>query len=232
MRHLVVNADDFGLSPGVNAGIVEAHRAGIVTTTSLMVRQPAASDAAACARLNDRLGVGLHVDLGEWRFDGADWVPVYQWVDPGDPRAVAEEVDAQLAAFESLIGSTPTHLDSHQHAHRRDPLLSVLRERADRMRVPLRHVTAGIRYEGRFYGQTDEGESLPDRISAAWLVGLLDNVPEGVTELCCHPARSPDVDTTYCRERALELAVLCEPAVRDAIDARGISLCTFTEVFP
>lgn len=46
-RHLVVNADDFGLSPGVNRGVIEAHEAGIVTSASLMVRWPGAAEAAA-----------------------------------------------------------------------------------------------------------------------------------------------------------------------------------------
>ncbi len=50
MRRLIVNADDFGLSAGVNEGIVEAHVSGIVTSTSLMVDRPAAAGAAGLAR--------------------------------------------------------------------------------------------------------------------------------------------------------------------------------------
>ena len=65
-RTLIVNADDFGLSPGVNAGVARTHEEGIVTSASLMVRQPAAEEAAAYARATPALGVGLHVDLGEW----------------------------------------------------------------------------------------------------------------------------------------------------------------------
>ena len=73
-RVLVVNADDFGRSPGVNAGIADTHERGIVTSTSLMVRWPAAEQAAAYARQTPTLAVGLHADLGEWaRRDGA-WV--------------------------------------------------------------------------------------------------------------------------------------------------------------
>jgi chitin disaccharide deacetylase len=65
-RYLIVNADDFGLSEGVNRGIIEAAEKGIVTSASLMVRQPAAAAAAAYARKLDRISVGLHLDLGEW----------------------------------------------------------------------------------------------------------------------------------------------------------------------
>ena len=56
---LIVNADDFGQSPGVNRGIIEAHEHGIVTSASLMVRWPAAASAAAYAREHARLGLGL-----------------------------------------------------------------------------------------------------------------------------------------------------------------------------
>ena len=63
-RYLIVNADNFGLSVGVNHGIIETHEHGIVTSASLMARWPAA--AAAYARAHPRLGLGLHLDIGEW----------------------------------------------------------------------------------------------------------------------------------------------------------------------
>ena len=64
--YLIVNADDFGQSPGVNRGVIAAHERGVVTSTSLMVRWPSAAAAAAYAREHPALSVGLHVDLGEW----------------------------------------------------------------------------------------------------------------------------------------------------------------------
>src|SRR5947208_2424224 len=62
-RRLIVNADDFGLSAGVNRGILEAHVAGVVTSASLMVNTPAFAVAAAAARQAPRLSVGLHLNL-------------------------------------------------------------------------------------------------------------------------------------------------------------------------
>jgi len=59
-RLLIVNADDFGQSPGVTRGIVEAHERGIVSSTSMMVRWPAAKESASYARMHPRLGVGEH----------------------------------------------------------------------------------------------------------------------------------------------------------------------------
>ena len=66
LRFLIVNADDFGQSAGVNRGVAMAHEQGIVTSASLMVRWPAATGAAAFGRAHPGLSVGLHVDLGEW----------------------------------------------------------------------------------------------------------------------------------------------------------------------
>ena len=66
-RYLIVNADDFGQSRGINRGITEAHEQGIVTSASLMVRWPAAPEAAAYARSHGSLSLGLHFDFGEWR---------------------------------------------------------------------------------------------------------------------------------------------------------------------
>src|SRR5437879_6831057 len=120
VRRLIVNADDFGLSPETNRGIVTAHESGIVTRASLMVRYPAALEAAEYARQHPRLGVGLHLDLGEWAFRGGEWVALYTVVRTHDADAVRAEAERQLTAFRDLVGHDPTHLDSHQHVRRRD----------------------------------------------------------------------------------------------------------------
>src|SRR5215204_3611043 len=111
-RYLVVNADDFGLSPGVNRGIIDAHERGIVTSASLMVRPAAAGEAAAYARGRSELSLGLHVDLGEWVYRGGEWSALYEVVDVNDPRAVREEVSRQFEGFCGLLGGPPTHVDS------------------------------------------------------------------------------------------------------------------------
>ncbi|MBA2446642.1 MAG: ChbG/HpnK family deacetylase, partial [Chloroflexi bacterium] len=129
-RSLIVNADDFGQSPGVNRGVFAAHERGIVTSASLMVRWPAAAKAAAYARERPELSLGLHVDLGEWAYRHDTWVPVYAVVPTDDPTAVAAEVAHQLATFRRLAGRDPTHVDSHQHVHRSEPVHSVLAETA------------------------------------------------------------------------------------------------------
>ena len=229
MRQLIVNADDFGLSDGVNAGIVRAHSDGIVTSTSLMVRQPAAAAAAALARQHPGLGVGLHVDLGEWCYVNGGWEAVYQRVDINDHDEVEREIDAQLVEFESLLGRRPTHVDSHQHVHRREPARTLLIERAARLGVPLRHDSPNVRYEGGFYGQDDIGEPLPELVSVAHLIEILRSLPSGLTELACHPAGAIDLPfaTAYSNERLLELSTLCNPRIRSCVDSQTIQLIDF-----
>jgi chitin disaccharide deacetylase len=228
--NLIVNADDFGLSPGVNAGIIEAHEHGIVTSASLMVRWPAAEQAAAYARRHLSLGVGLHLDLGEWHFDEGEWRPVYEVVPLQDSRAIAREVASQLDAFRALVGREPDHIDSHQHVHRREPVRSAATALADGLGVPLRHFSKA-RYCGEFYGQTTEGRALPGAVSAPALVAILETLDdEALVELCCHPGYSEGLrqtGTMYRAERLLELGALCESAVQRAIARLAIQLCTF-----
>jgi predicted glycoside hydrolase/deacetylase ChbG (UPF0249 family) len=227
VKRLIVNADDFGHSGPVNAGIVEAHERGIVTSTSLMVRRPAAEEAARLARERARLDVGLHVDLGEWAYrNEAGWTALYEVA----PEAVEQEVRAQLDAFRALVGRDPTHVDSHQHVHRREPARSRVLAAARAIGVPVRHFEPRIRYCGDFYGQTDRGEPLPDRIVPAALVRVLELLPDGTSELCCHPARGAVPDSSYDAERERELAALCDPAVARAVRELQIVLSTFTEV--
>jgi predicted glycoside hydrolase/deacetylase ChbG (UPF0249 family) len=99
-RFLIVNADDFGLSEGVNRGIIEAHEQGIVTSASLMVHKPSAISAAAYSREHLRLGLGLHLDLGEWAYDGEAWTPVYRVVPLDDYSDVTEELERPLSEFD------------------------------------------------------------------------------------------------------------------------------------
>src|SRR5437763_9883092 len=121
-RYLIVTADDFGQSAGVNAGVFEAHERGIVTSASLMVRWPASGAAAAYARGHPRLSVGLHVDLAEHSYVDGEWQARYEVVATDDASAVQEEVERQLARFRDLVGRHPTHLDPDQPVHRADPV--------------------------------------------------------------------------------------------------------------
>ena len=228
-RVLIVNADDFGRSPGVNRGIIRSHEDGIVTSATLMVRWPAAAAAAAYGR-RSKLSVGLHVDLGEWEYSGAEWRPRYQLLAEETPEAVERVIRAQLERFERLIGTPPTHLDSHQHVHRYEPARTALRKLGTELGVPVRHFTQAIRYSGAFYGQDAKGEPVPEAISVDGLIRVIEELPAGITELACHPADPADHESTYERERALEVATLCDPRVRAAIGRGGVILRSFADL--
>jgi chitin disaccharide deacetylase len=228
-RRLIVNADDFGLSLGVNRGIITAYEQGIVTSASLMVRYPAAAEAAGYGREHPDLSLGLHVDLGEWTYRDGDWVPLYQVVSVQDSAEVADEVSRQLAIFRRLVGKNPTHIDSHQHVHLRESVRPIAVKIASDLAIPLRNCNSKIRYCGDFYGQTAEGLPFHSAISVNALIEILTMLPSGPTELACHPGEDDALETMYHSERIEEVMALCDPRVREAVSTRNIELCSFSD---
>jgi chitin disaccharide deacetylase len=134
MRDLILNADDFGLTLGVNEGIVRAHREGILTSTTLMPNAPAFEDAVRRARENPSLGVGVHLVLIGGRpvasaGDVASLVDHQGQLPRSLPSFVArvtsgairqehieKELQAQIGKVRAA-GIEPTHVDSHKHTH-------------------------------------------------------------------------------------------------------------------
>lgn len=133
-KQLIINADDFGLTPAVNQGIVEAHEAGCVTSASLLVNLPGFEDAVARVRAAPRLGVGLHLNLTAGSpVAGAAAVPTLCDAKTGRfctlPRLAARAFSGRIAARDVLTeciaqiarlcdaGITITHVDSHRHVH-------------------------------------------------------------------------------------------------------------------
>jgi predicted glycoside hydrolase/deacetylase ChbG (UPF0249 family) len=229
-RAVIVNADDFGQSAGISRGIVEAHERGIVTSASLMVRWPAAAAAAAYARAHPRLSVGLHVDLGESIYRDGEWAALYERVDRCQAAAVEAEIRAQVSVCRELLQRDPTHLDSHQHIHTEEPARSILEGIAGELGVPLRHYSLRVQHEGRFYGQGRTGTPLAAGITAAHLIDLLRGLPDGITEVACHPGFADDLETMYRTERQVEVEALCDPAVRRAVRDGGIELIGFGDL--
>lgn len=246
VKRLIVNADDFGRTPGVNRGIVDAHRAGIVTSATLMVNQPAAPEAPALAKANPDLGIGLHVALTggpptlpadqiRSLVDGEGRLPSQpEGLQGADSGEVLAEVRAQLRRFREIMGAFPTHLDTHHHAHRVPAVLEALvavswetglpvrstsREMRERFRVE-RIRTADHFVEG-FFG---DGATLEN------LIRILSQAELGTTELMCHPAvvdEALKAGSRYAEARSRELSVLTHRDVRQSIQAAGIRLIHF-----
>lgn len=143
MKQLIVNADDFGMTPGVNEGIIRAHQQGILTSTTLMANGAAFDDAAAHARSNSKLGVGCHLVLiGGLAVADLAAIPSLAGKNGRLPETlpaflarlctgtlrVAEvelEISAQIAKIRSA-GIEPTHLDTHKHTHAHPKVMEAL----------------------------------------------------------------------------------------------------------
>ncbi len=150
MKQLIVNADDLGLTPGVNRGILRAFQDGIVTSASLLVTGGAFDQAVALARQNPDLDIGLHLTLVEERAVlGRELLSTLLDETGRFPRTSGEffrraflgriswdeverEIAAQIARFQKT-GLPLSHLDSHQHLHMFPPIFQIVRRLTSRM---------------------------------------------------------------------------------------------------
>lgn len=253
---LLINADDLGLTPGINAGIFEAHARGVVTSATLMVGFPAAEAAAQQLATHPELGVGLHVVLTGGRpISPPESVP--SLVDhegrlprrpdvaakgnqqknlrDAKPAEVLLEVRAQLDRFRELTGRPPTHLDSHHHCHRLpavcDALIRTAREDGG---VPIRNNSPQIhaRLEAAAVTTPDTFVDSFFGPGATWhtLRKVLGAIGVGVTEIMCHPGHVDDElrrRSTYSEERQAELEALTQPEAKQILEADGVRLVHF-----
>ena len=245
-RTLIVNADDFGLTPGVSRGILEAGATGIVTSTTVLVNRPIAAELIARLKASG-LGAGLHLNLtlgtpiadprrvpslvdGEGRFIR----------DPREAAAHADKDEArielgnQIDAFRGLMGCFPTHLDSHHHVGRHEPILELVFDFARAIKVPVRTQDGQVRAAARglkirtpdhFMGEADSEPYW----SAERVLEHLRTLPAGVTEFMTHPGYF-DGDLAYSRygaQRESELAGLTDPRARELVEREGIRLAHF-----
>jgi hypothetical protein len=248
VKRLIVNADDFGRSAGVNAGVLEAHARGVVTSATVMVRENAAARGIReAAERAWGLSLGLHFSLtgGGAPASAARRLPN---IAPGGrfrrtreelpdrlpPEEVLLELEAQIGVFEALARKPPSHMDSHHHVALHPSVAPVFAAVARQRSLPVRAASdearrslrgAGVRTPDRF---VDEfyGES----VVVGTLERILTALPDGTTELMCHPGH-PDAElrqgSTYSDEREREIEVLCDPRIRALVRFRKIELIGF-----
>ena len=285
MKRLVVNADDFGMADSINEGILEAHRRGIVTSTTLLANGSAFEAAVAMAKAAPRLGVGVHLNLTQGA-PVADPAQVPSLLDgkgvfARQPAALLrglvsgsvrlDEVERELSAqIEKLRAASIaiTHLDGHKHVHMLPRVFPAVLRLAKRYGISgvrrasegaggmwrllgrkksagvvkqsmksraLDLITrnsrsllrqAGLHFPMHFYGITQTGFLYQQELAA-----LLRRVPDGTSELMCHPGcadRSMDPKLTRLRaERQQELDALTRPETLALVSSLGIELIDY-----
>ena len=221
MKNLIVNADDFGASAGVNRGILECHNRGVVTSTSLMVTGHAVRQAVSMSRDHPELSIGLHWDV---------WGEDERYFDIDNLQAVHDEFHRQLDEFYRLLERSPTHVDSHRHAHRKGRLMPLFRELVEPLGVPLRG-DGSVRFVGGFYAQWQWMVTNLQYVSVPFLQRMLrEEVGDGWTEFSCHPGYpSPDFAAVYYAEREAEVRTLTDPRIRRTAGELGVRLKSFND---
>lgn len=263
MIRLIANADDFGWTRDVNEGIVYAHRNGILTATTLMAGGAEFAHAVQLARETPTLDVGCHLTLlqGTSALTGR---PLHEDIPALLTDIAMRRIDiyGELSAQVRKIiaaGIAPTHLDAHKHTHVLPAVASavarIVREFGIRwVRKPfdfgglagpagwsarLMHTQRnGLQRKLREAGAvtTDHfaGFALTGYLDETRLLELIERLPEGTTELMCHPG--------FCREqlrasrtrlmesREIELRALTSEKVRSALEAREVRIANYVEL--
>ncbi|MBU2577944.1 ChbG/HpnK family deacetylase [Patescibacteria group bacterium] len=221
MKRLIVNADDLGYANGINEGIVKAHREGIVTSTSLMVKGKAASHGVKLVRKNPKLGLGLHFQI-----ENDDLEILWQ-----TKRVIAsaliektkKEFLNQVETFKEFVGKLPDHIDSHHHVHKMPRIYPFIRRWCRENNVPYR---LKINFIDSFFGMPST-----NAVSIANLVRILNSLQEGASELMCHPGVvTPDLKSSYSHQRELELKTLTSRAVKQEIKKLKIELINWKDL--
>jgi predicted glycoside hydrolase/deacetylase ChbG (UPF0249 family) len=279
VKRLIVNADDYGLTATDSAGIRQAHREGIVTSTTAMMNMAGVEDELHTA-LRDcpKLGLGVHLVLTAGKpllpatevpsitaISGTESFPKLAVLSKSGDRLKAEEVKAewraQIEEFIRAAGRLPDHLDSHHHtSYLTAPvfgaMLELAREYDCAIRMPLAgeidlklllgdHAADSVDRVVQFLlpmllASTDvrrpncsEMGFYDQQATLATLHAIMDRLPEGVTEIMCHPS-VPDETLSqisgYNRQRAVELKLLTNPELKKRLSAAGVELISFGEL--
>ncbi|MGI9072659.1 MAG: carbohydrate deacetylase [Bryobacteraceae bacterium] len=256
MKRLVINADDFGFTPEVNAGIIHSHRQGVLTATTLMADGDAFDDAVRLARETPTLDIGCHLVLiqGDSLVTGRPLPETARELVVALSRRhidVYEELRAQVRKILST-GLQPTHLDSHKHTHALPNVFRVVVRIAHEFGIPYVRLPfdamfpfarVPLRLARRRYCQWTRGYnvSMTDHFAGFRLTGSLTektlaaaicSLREGTTEFMCHPGfvgpALLQARTRLKESRMRELEALTSPRIRQLIAAQGVRLKNFS----
>jgi predicted glycoside hydrolase/deacetylase ChbG (UPF0249 family) len=257
MKYLIVNADDYGHTPGISAGIRKAYLEGIVTSTSAMMNGThIEAELPKLIALCPRIGIGVHLVLTHGNpllpvsslptlmslsIDGRTFNhdPLAQ-IDRIDLQEVRAEWQAQIEKFIRLTGHAPDHLDAHHHAMCfGERYFEIYLELADKYGCAVRRPVDGSPDSWLEQNKPDHKVPMPDRldtrfydegISEAMLEQMIGDISEGTTEWMCHPGVVDEeilAISDYNTRRADELMLLTRSELRSKLEADHVTLISF-----
>ena len=201
MKYLVVNADDYGCSTGINKGIIKACESGIVTSTSLVVYGPSVGGVDELLR-HKEMSIGLHFQMSGEGVRGR--ISRNLIVPRLCERAIEWELKKQLRRFVSLVGRYPDHIDTHHHTHLTCAnVWRVVNRFAEKVGIPVR-ADARYNFVDCFFAWNERGVVDLDRVDYHSMKRVISLLKDGVNELMCHPAICDEElkqTTSYALER-------------------------------
>ncbi len=243
-RLLIVNADDCNLTPGVNQAILDCHDNGILTSTTFMANLPVEPALVRELKRRSKLGVGIHLNvtfgypvsrslavrslLGD---EGQFKKYAAQKADLPKFDELFREYQNQVHHFHKIFGALPTHLDTHHQMHDHPHFLKVLIEVAKRFKLPLRRSCLGMKNLGVsstdfFFGNlTTQGYWRAEPLEA-----ILRSIPEGVSEIMCHPGRNDEAlraVSSFQEGREVEWKLFHSPKFKKLLADGGVTLTNF-----
>lgn len=249
---LIVNADDFGYSPGQNYGIIDAYENGIVRSTSLMAAGTAAAQAVEMAKLHPGLGVGVHLVIDWGRpvtpphllpsltdFDGMFIKVPFEAPLTVNLTEVELEWRAQIECIQGQ-GILLTHLDGHHHFHLHPQLCQLTCKLAGEYQLPIRIPSPAWTTDMSFPRTMHPDVCLTDFYDAGatetYFTEFFTTHPDlhnQTVEVMCHPAY---VDiyilshSKYNIARARELQILKSSPVWEWVQNNGVELISYAAI--
>ncbi|OXG09101.1 hypothetical protein BC749_10383 [Flavobacterium araucananum] len=246
MKQLIITADDFGFSEGVTDGILKSMLEGAVSCTSVMV---ACGDLERIKEkallIEGRIGLHLQITNGTpfCRPETVKSLVTDQGIFPYNWRQLKEVDQTELyqewqEQIEQLLrlDIVPTYLDTHHNVHRFPAVFEVYIELAKKYDLPVRPLSKNMlqRYNHLKLQSTDIcyeswcGMNVTPQSFIAHVLGAFRQIGnKGIVEFMCHPAFADEQlakQSLYVKEREAELAVLCDPLIKEYLNKHNIQL--------
>lgn len=212
-KYLIVNADDFGLSPGISRGIFSSFKKGIVTSTSVIVKSQYLNHSKKLISQEPYFDWGLHVVMPRSK---------------PSPELIITETEQQLQIFRQKFRFSPSHIDFHQGFKFNAKIYFAILMWTQKHKISFRY-DRQHNLEIQFYGMKN---NLPDEttIGVDSLALIIDNLPTGITELICHPGLTNNSLTDpYRSPRKKELETLINPKIKAKVEENDITLINFKD---